>query len=70
MFNMVLNGLQGSQMVLNGLNHEFNWMAFIARLNLVLVWSIIVNILTTKSSKRVRHNQVSWSSSDYNGAPL
>ena len=64
MFNMVLNGLQCSQMVLKGLNtdHKFNWIAFITSFNLVLVWSKIVQILTNKSSKWVRHNQVSWSS--------
>ena len=65
MFNMVLNGLQWSQMVLNGLKkiyHTFNRMAFITRFNLVLVWSKIVKLLTIKSSKWVRHNQVSWSS--------
>ena len=37
-------------------------MAFITRFNLVPVWSKIVQILTYKSSKWVRHNQVSWSS--------
>ena len=65
MFNMVLNGLQCSQMVLNGIkkiDHTFNRMAFIARFNLVLVWSKIVKISTKISSKWVRHNQVSWSS--------
>ena len=65
MFNMVLNGLQWSQMVLNGLkkiDHKFNRMAFITRFNLVLVWSKIVKMLTKKSSKWDRHNQVSWSS--------
>ena len=60
MFNMVLNGLQWSQMVLNGLkkiNHKFNRMAFIAKFNLVLVWSKTVQILKKKkSSKWVRHN--------------
>ena len=52
-------------MVLNGLkkiDHKFNRMAFITRFNLVLVWSEIVQIFTKKSSKWVRHNQVSWSS--------
>ena len=66
MFNLVLNGLQCSQMVLNGLkkiNHKFNWMGFITRFNLVLVWSKTVQILTKKSSKWVWHNHVSWSSS-------
>ena len=64
MFNMVLNSLQCSQLVLNGLknDHKFNRMAFIARFNLVLVWSKIVQILTKESSKWVPHNQVSWSS--------
>ena len=64
MFNMVLNGVQCSQMVLNDLkmDHKFNWIAFITRFNLVLVWSKIVQMLTNKSSKWVRHNQVSWSS--------
>ena len=64
MFNMVLNGLQWSQMVLNGLknDHKFIKMAFITRFNLVLVWSKIVQICTKKSSNWVRHNQVSWSS--------
>ena len=64
MFNMVLNGLQCSQMVIHGLNidHKFIRMAFITRFNLVLVWSKIVQIFTNKSSKWVRHNQVSWSS--------
>ena len=42
--------------------HKFNRMAFITRFNLVLVWSKIVQIFTKKSSKWVRHNQVSWSS--------
>ena len=37
-------------------------MAFITRFNLVLVWSKIVQIFPKKSSKWVRHNQVSWSS--------
>ena len=61
---MVLNGLQCSQMILNGLkiDHTFNWMVFITRFNLVLVWSKIVQIFTKKSSKWVRQNQVSWSS--------
>ena len=65
MFNMVLNGRQSSQMVLNGLKieHKFNRMAFISSFNLVLVWSKIVQVLTKKSSKRVWRNQVSWSSS-------
>ena len=66
MFNMDLNGLQWSQMVLNGLkkiDHKFNRMAFITRFNLILVWSKIVQILTKKSPKWVRYNQVSWSSS-------
>ena len=65
MFNMVLNGLQWSQMVLNGsttIDHKFNRMVIITRLNLVLVWSKIVKFFTKKSSKWVRHNQVSWSS--------
>ena len=44
------------------MGHQFNRMAFITRFNLVLVWSKIVQILTKKSSKWVRHNQVSWSS--------
>ena len=68
MFNNVLNGIQWSQMVLNGLNkidHKFNRMAFIAKFNLVLVWSKTVQIVTKKSSKWVRHNQVSWSSFEY-----
>ena len=42
------------------IDHTFNGMAFITRFNLVLVWSKIVKILTKKSSKWVRHNQVSW----------
>ena len=65
MFNIVLNGLQWSQMVLNGLtkfDHKFNRMDFITRINLVLVWSKIVQFFTKKSSKWVWHNQVSWSS--------
>ena len=45
------------------IGHKFNTMVIITRLNLVLVWSKIVQILTKKSSKWVRHNQVSWSSS-------
>ena len=47
MFNNVLNGIQWSQMVLNGLNkidHKFNRMAFIAKFNLVLVWSKTVQL--------------------------
>ena len=65
MFIMVLNGLQWSQMVLNGLkkiDHKFNRRAFITRFNLVLVWSKIVQLLTKKSYKWVWHSQVSWSS--------
>ena len=65
MLKLVLNGLQWSQMVPNGLkkiNHKFNCMAFITRFNLILVWSKIVQILTKKSSQWFRHNQVSWSS--------
>ena len=42
--------------------HKFHRMAFTTRFNLVFVWSKIVQILTKKSSKWVRHNQVSWSS--------
>ena len=56
---------KGLQMVLNGLKkikHKFDRMAFITRLNLVLVWPKIVQIVTKKSSKWVLHNQVSWSS--------
>ena len=41
-------------------------MAFIHRFNLVLVWSKIVQILTKKSPKWVRHYQVSWSSFNSN----
>ena len=37
-------------------------MVFITRFNLVLLWTKIGQILTKKSSKWVRHNQVSWSS--------
>ena len=40
-------------------------MAFITRFNLVFEWSKIVRILTKKSSKWVRYNQVSWSSYIY-----
>ena len=54
---MVPNGPKWSKKI----NHKFNRMAFITRFNLVLVRSKIVHILTKKSSKRVRHNQVSWS---------
>ena len=36
-------------------------MTFTTRFNLVLVWSNMVKILTKKSSKWVRPNQVSWS---------
>ena len=53
MFNMVLNGLQWSQIVLNGLkkiNHKFNRMAFITRFILVLVCSNIVQFLFSKKS--------------------
>ena len=71
---MVLNGKKWSQNVQYGLkwssmfpngpkwSKKFNWMAFKTRFNLVLVWSKIVQIFTKKSTKWVRHNQVSWSS--------
>ena len=53
-------------MVVSGLkkiDYKSNRMSFITRLNLVLVWAKIVQMLTKKSSQWVRHNQVSWSSS-------
>ena len=56
---------QWSQMVLNGVKknfHKFITMVFITRFNLVLVVSKIAKMLTKKTSKRVRHVQVSWSS--------
>ena len=46
----------------NGPKWSKNWIALITRFNLVLVWSKIVLILTNKSFKCVRYNQVSWSS--------
>ena len=65
MFNMILNGLKWSQMVLNGLKtlttNSIGWPLF----NLVLVWYKIVQFLTKMSSKLVLHNQVSWSTLHY-----
>ena len=64
-------GLKRSLMVPNGpkwstkIYHKFNRMVFITRFNLVLVWSKIFQNLTKRSSKWVRHNQVSWSSFFY-----
>ena len=56
--SMFPNGPKWSKKI----DHEFNRMAFITRFNLGFVWSKIVQILTKKLSKCVRHNQVSWSS--------
>ena len=55
---MVPNGLKWATKI----NHKFNRMAFVIRFNLVRIWGKIVQILTEKSSKWVRHNQASWSS--------
>ena len=57
--------LKWSSMFQNGLRkfyHQFNRIAFITSFNLVLVLYKIVKVLPKKSSKWVRHNQVSWSS--------
>ena len=42
--------------------YKFNWIAFTTRLNLVLVWSKIVQILTKSHPIGSGTNQVSWSS--------
>ena len=53
-------------LIVKQIDHKFNWMAFITKLNLVLVWSKIVQILTKNhpnGSRKTRSPGLVWISS-------